>query len=151
MVLSTVGFKVNDSLKKRRGEVRYFLLHHGGCPRSHGFHYRVTENGVENLLAESIRGQHPMTISIQIEGNFDAEAPANRHLTYLKILLLELKLRYPSAAIGGHRQIQRDTKTTCPGRKFPLSDIVRWSNTELLKLRDASNTRDIEAQYTFKE
>ena len=76
---------VNHSLKKKRGEVRYFLLHHGECPRSEGFHYRITPTATENLLTESLRGQHPQTISIQVEGDFETQAPTNNQLLRLKL------------------------------------------------------------------
>ena len=142
---------VNHSLKKKRGEVRYFLLHHGECPRSEGFHYRITPTATENLLTESLRGQHPQTISIQVEGDFETQAPTNNQLLRLKNLILDLKMRYPAAIVGGHRQVQRDRKTSCPGRKFPIREILDWSNRELLKLRDERITRDLEAQYTFKD
>ncbi|MCY4060365.1 MAG: N-acetylmuramoyl-L-alanine amidase, partial [Gammaproteobacteria bacterium] len=116
----------------RRGGIKFVLLHHGGCD-SGGFHYRIDANGrVDAELDESERGQHPRSIGIVVEGDFDAEAPNDVQLAELRRLLLKLKLRYPAAELGAHRQVRGGVETTCPGRRFPMKALAEWSRTGLL-------------------
>ncbi len=134
--------------KARRGGVKFFLLHHGGCPGG-GFHYRIgADGGVRAELEESERGQQPRSIAVVVEGDFDDDAPSEAQLDALRDLLLKLKLRYPTAELGAHRQVRGGAKTTCPGRRFPMRALAEWSRTDLLSERDAVLRRDFESQYS---
>ena len=134
--------------RRRRGSVKFVLLHHGGCTGG-GFHYRIDANGVVHAgLEESDRGQHPRSIGVVIDGNFESEVPGEVQMASLRKLILSLKLRYPAVEIGAHRQVRGGSKTTCPGRGFPMKALAEWSRTELLRQRDAIQARDIEAQYS---
>ena len=138
----------SSAAQGRRGGIKFVLLHHGGC-ESGGFHYRIDANGrVDAELDESERGQHPRSIGIVVEGDFDAEAPNDVQLTELRRLLLKLKLRYPAAELGAHRQVRGGVETTCPGRRFPMKALAEWSRTGLLDERDEVLRRDFEAQYS---
>ncbi len=129
------------------GEVKYILIHHEKCPRE-AFHYRIQSDGTQvALLPEQHRGQHPYSIGIVLDGNFDQEKVPTGILESLKNLVLKLKLKYPDAKIGAHRQIRGDKNTSCPGRLFPLRDVLTWSRTGLLKERDEFIVQDIESQY----
>ena len=129
------------------GAVKFILVHHSACPRG-GFHYRICQNGsTEVLLSDQHRGQHPNSIGIVVEGDFDARNLADLQLDALKELLLQLKLKYPAATVGAHRQIRGDKNSSCPGQLFPLRELIRWSRTDLLNERDAYITADIESQY----
>lgn len=132
----------------RRGGVKFVLLHHGGC-QGDGFHYRIDAVGrVHAELDESARGQHPRSIGVIMNGDFDTSPPSDAQVTALRKLLLKLKLRYPSAELGAHRQIRGAAKTTCPGRRFPMKALAEWSRTGLLHERDEVLKRDFESQYT---
>ncbi|MDE0039818.1 MAG: N-acetylmuramoyl-L-alanine amidase, partial [Gammaproteobacteria bacterium] len=138
----------SSAAQGRRGGIKFVLLHHGGCD-SGGFHYRIDANGrVDAELDESERGQHPRSIGIVVEGDFDAEAPNDVQLAALRRLLLKLKLRYPAAELGAHRQVRGGVETTCPGRRFPMKALAEWSRTGLLDERDEVLRRDFEAQYS---
>ena len=138
----------SSAAQGRRGGIKFVLLHHGGCD-SGGFHYRIDANGrVDAELDESERGQHPRSIGIVVEGDFDAEAPNDVQLAELRRLLLKLKLRYPAAELGAHRQVRGGVETTCPGRRFPMKALAEWSRTGLLDERDEVLRRDFEAQYS---
>ena len=129
------------------GEVKFVLLHHDGCKRGN-FHYRIEPNGeVLRLAATSIRGQHPKSLGIVLTGKFDAEKPSDKQISALKSLLVDLKLRFPSVAVGAHRQVRGDSKTTCPGTKFPMTDLSQWTTNELIEIRDERIRADIESQY----
>ena len=132
----------------RRGGVKFVLLHHGGCAGD-GFHYRIDANGrVHAELDESERGQHPRSIGVVVDGDFDAGVPNDVQLAALHKLLLKLKLRYPAVELGAHRQVRGGVKTTCPGRRFPLKALAEWARTGLLRERDDVLRRDFEAQYS---
>ena len=132
---------------KPLGEVKFILLHHSGCPRT-GFHYQIDADGsIRDLLADDTRGQHPHSIGIVVEGNFDETKPGATQINALKQLILDLKLKYPTAELGAHRQVRGDKKTTCPGRKFPVKQLLAWSRSKLIEERDAQVAHIIEIQY----
>ena len=132
----------------RRGGVKYVLVHHGACAGG-GFHYRIVADGAcVAALDEAELGQHPRSIGVVVEGDFDAAAPPEAQIEALKRLLLKLKLRYPAVELGTHRQIRGEGATTCPGRRFPMSALRRWYGDDLLRERDAVLRREFEAQYS---
>ena len=134
-------------MQGRRGGVKFVLLHHGGCIGD-GFHYRIDADGrVHAELDESVRGQHPRSIGVLVDGDFDAGAPNDAQLAALRRLLLKLKLRYPAVELGAHRQV-RGGETTCPGKRFPMKALANWSRTDLLDERDEVLRRDFESQYS---
>ena len=128
--------------------MKFVLLHHGGCVGD-GFHYRIGCDGsVLAELDESERGQHPRSIGVVVDGNFDAAAPNNAQMAALRKLLLELKLRYPAVELGAHRQVRGGVKTTCPGKRFPMTALAQWARSGLLSERDEVLRRDFESQYS---
>lgn len=130
----------------RLGEVRFALVHHGACADT-DFHYRITLSGAtEAGASESERVGRAHCIEIVLEGDFSGQRPGDAQLEELRALLLTLKQRYPRIAIGGHRQV-RGAKTTCPGRRFPLRELLDWSRSGLLAERDAALEADVERQY----
>ena len=134
--------------RRRRGGVKFVLIHHGACADG-GFHYRIASDGtIQAELDETERGQHPRSIAVAVDGNFDDADPGPEQTDALKKLLLELKLRYPSVEIGAHRQVRGSTGTTCPGRRFPMRALGEWSRTELLERREEVLTREFEEQYS---
>ncbi len=138
----------STAVQARRGGVKFVLLHHGGC-EGDGFHYRIDADGSVNAeLDESERGQHPRSIGVVVDGDFDAGVPTDVQLAALRRLLLKLKLRYPAVELGAHRQVRGGVQTTCPGRRFPLTALVDWSRTGLLDERDEVLRRDFEMQYS---
>ena len=133
---------------KPRGGVRFVLLHGGGCPGGR-FHYRIDMDGACRAeLAETERGQHPRSIGIALDGDFDIAVPPPAQIAALKALLLQLKLRYPDWQLGAHRQVRGTPKTTCPGRRFPMKALAEWSRSALLRERDDVHRRRIEEQYS---
>lgn len=123
------------------------LLHHGRCYRD-SFHYRIDANAkIVRLESDDLSTQHPNSIGIQLEGDFDKEPVSPDQLQALKDLLLDLKLRYPAVQIGAHRQVRGDRKTTCPGRRFPMRELQEWADTHLLDQRDDVLRELIESQY----
>lgn len=134
----------------RLGEVRFALVHHGACPDTGAntrFHYRIRSSGeTETCASESERVGRAHCIEIVLEGDFSEQRPGDAQLEGLRAVLLTLKQRYPRIAIGGHRQV-RGEKTTCPGRRFPLRELLAWSRSDLLRERDAALEADVERQY----
>lgn len=138
----------STAVQARRGGVKFILLHHSAC-RGTGFHYRIDADGRVNAeLDESERGQHPRSIGVVVDGDFDAHIPSDAQLAALRKLLLKLKLRYPAVELGAHRQVRGSVQTTCPGRRFPMKALAEWSRTGLLDERDEVLRRDFEAQYS---
>ena len=134
--------------RQSRGGVKFVLLHHGACDGG-GFHYRIAADGaVSAELDESERGQHPRSIGVVVDGEFDHEPPADAQIEALKTLLLQLKLHYPDVQLGAHRQVRGGQPTTCPGRRFPMKSLAAWSRDELLRQRQEALTRDFESQYS---
>ena len=133
---------------QRRGGASFVLLHHGACAGDR-YHYRIAADGnVRAELDEAKRGQHPRSIGVVIDGDFDVDSPADEQIDALKGLLLTLKLRYPAVQLGAHRQVRGEKPTTCPGRRFPMKALAAWSRDELLRQRQDVLTRDFESQYS---
>lgn len=109
--------------KQAIGEVKFVLLYHDGCKRGN-FHYRIEPNGeLLHLAPASNRGQHPKSLGIVLTRKFDTEKPSDKQISALESLLVDLKLQFPSIAVGAHRQMRGDSKTTCPGTKLPMRDL----------------------------
>ena len=137
-----------DSRTPRRGGVKFVLLHHGTCTGG-ACHHRIDAHGQRHEeLSEAERGQHAHSIAVAIDGDFDVDQPTATQIAALKKLLLELKLRYPEAQLGAHRQVRGEPSTTCPGRRFPMRTLAAWAREELLAERDAVLRREFERQYS---
>ena len=129
------------------GAVKFGLLHHDGCS-GNSFHYRINSDGTtQSLIGHDERGLHPSSLGIVLSGNFDDCQPSLVQLNSLKILMLELQIRYPSLVFGAHRQVRGASSTTCPGLHFPMKQIGSWARKQLLDARDARLNRDVESQY----
>lgn len=126
--------------------MKFAILHHSACDRSL-FHYRIDMGGARICeMPEGERGEHAKAIGIVLDGDFDAEAPSPAQIAALKVLLLQLKKRYPHIVLGGHRQVRAD-ETSCPGKQFPLASFRDWSRSELLAQRDAEMLDEVDRQY----
>lgn len=133
---------------RRRGAVKFVLLHHTACTGG-GFHYCVSREGaVEPTLDENLRGQHPSSIAVAVAGDFDHAVPTDAQLAALRDLLLRLKRRYPAVELGAHRQVRGARRTTCPGRRFPMKELASWWRDEMPRMRDAAFAREFEEQYS---
>ena len=138
---------MNTVNASRIGAKKFVLIHHDGCFRD-SFHFRIQKSGeVTRLACEEIRTQHPYAIAVQLEGNFDHESTTDKQIESLKELLLDLKLRYPNIEVGAHRQVRGDKSTTCPGKRFPMTDLRNWAQSNLLEERDEFIRETIESQY----
>ncbi len=126
--------------------MKFVLLHHSACEGGR-FHYRIDPaGGVESLLPESERGAHARSIGVVLSGDFNVTKPSEAQLETLRGLLLQIKLRHPDITVGGHRQV-RGERTDCPGRRFPLTALRKWSADGLIEARDAAFTHAVERQY----
>ena len=129
----------------RRGPVKFLLVHHAACDAA--VHYRVSEAGeTVVVLPESERSRHANAIEVGLEGCFSETAPGDVQIEALKALLLKIKQRYPDVVVGGHRQV-RGARTACPGRRFPLKDLLAWTRSGLIEARDAALQEEVESQY----
>ena len=125
--------------------IKFVLVHHAACESP--THYCISPSGQTSAaLAESKRTRHANSIEIGLEGCFAESPPPDVQIDALKALLIELKLRYPDVVVGGHRQV-RGARTNCPGRKFPLRALLRWTRSGLLRARDAALREEVERQY----
>ena len=125
--------------------IKFVLVHHTACECP--THYCISASGQTSAaLAESEHTRHANAIEIGLAGCFAESPPADVQIDALKALLLELKLRYPDVVVGGHRQV-RGARTDCPGRKFPLRALLRWTRSGLLRARDAALREEVEHQY----
>lgn len=68
------------------------------------------------------------TVGVCVEGNYDVETvmPAAQ-LNAVRDALRYLKGIYPNAAIKCHRDMQA---TACPGRYYPLADVLKYNEPE---------------------
>lgn len=139
--------------------VRFFLLHHASCATVATVHWDVASDGtVTPDQPETSGAQHEpigqldeKSIAIRLEGDCDIAPPPAAQMTALKALLVDLSLRYPSASVGGHRQVRGIARgTTCPGGQFELQALLDWSRNEMITARDARIRARFEASYHGK-
>ena len=69
-------------------------------------------------------------IGICLIGNFQQDAPTEKQLSAVSKLIRQLTVRYkiPGSLVIGHNTVK---PTACPGRNFPLQDVIRKSVSEL--------------------
>ena len=126
--------------------MQFIIIHRASCEGG-AFHYRIDIEGrIVSERPETESGQHPNCIGVALDGPLDDEAPSQAQLDALRSLTVELKIRYPSVRIGGHRQV-RGEDTACPGKKFPLRDLLQWTRTGLIEQRDGALSDEVERQY----
>jgi len=126
--------------------LKFAILHHGPC-RGRLFHYRISTMGaVARERDESQPGKHKQSIDIMLDADCNAAAPPAEQIEALQVLLLDLKKRFPDIEVAGHRQV-RGAGTDCPGKCFPLVDLRKWSQSELLAERDDAMREAIDRQY----
>ena len=107
------------------------------------YHYFVSKKGeVYCGRPENMRGGHTTnwnycSIGICFEGNFETEKMSAEQLAAGKELVADIVSRYPSIVIGRHSQF---AQTACPGKNFPLDEMVSGKETEPAK--DAEQTQE---------
>ncbi len=103
---------------------KFVILHGASCPSP--LHYRIHPDGTcESLMSEAEQGAQKAVIAIGLAGNREELPDADPQMVALRELLTGIHRRYPSIALGGHRQI-RGSNTDCPGPAFPLRLIQAW-------------------------
>lgn len=68
-------------------------------------------------------------IGVCLIGNFEQDVPTNNQLQAVEKLISQLATRYniPARLVIGHRHVK---PTACPGKNFPLQDVIRKSITK---------------------
>ena len=90
-----------------------------GCPGI-SYHYVIDGNGVIyqtqplDKVSYHVGGHNTTSIGVGLLGNFDArEVPQRQYVALIRILR-RLVRKFPTAKIGGHRDLK--DSTICPGR-----------------------------------
>lgn len=140
--------------------VKYFVIHHSGVDikdnnkqfnsvrnyhirrgwRDIGYHFFIENDGlVENGRKVGTIGAHCIgknynSIGICLAGNFNNSTPSKAQIDSLRDLISKVKVLYPKAKIGGHKQYWA---TSCPGKNFSdnvINSLVDDSiNYDLMK------------------
>lgn len=93
-----------------------------------GYHFYVRKNGEvhrgrpESTVGAHVTGHNSHTIGVCAEGNYETETamPAAQQAA-LRVLVAELRARYPGAAVKRHSDYMA---TACPGRHYPFKEIL---------------------------
>lgn len=123
--------------------MKYAVIHQGQCGSA--FDYQIQSDG-QTLYANRVVDGKQLIIHIQLIGDFETNTPSDQQHDALRAVLLQLKLTYPDIRIGGHRQL-RGSNTTCPGKRFPLKELIKWAENELIEARDRQLEEWVERQY----
>lgn len=97
-----------------------------------GYHFVVDKDGSvrqTNALTSvsyHVKNQNTRAIGICCVGHYDQQTPPEAQLRSLISLLKLLKNRLPGVSIRGHRDF---SAKSCPGRNFPLDEVVRKVST----------------------
>jgi N-acetyl-anhydromuramyl-L-alanine amidase AmpD len=73
-------------------------------------------------------GYNQSSVGICFEGNFEADEMSAQQLKAGAALLQMLREKYPAAKITTHGALNA---TACPGRKFPLEEMIAGSEKEV--------------------
>lgn len=91
-----------------------------------GYHYVIRRNGIiekgrpENRPGAHVRGANEVSLGICLVGGREGEDYTANQWRSLAELVVELKSRYPTAAVIGHRDVPGVAKT-CPS-----FDVLDW-------------------------
>ena len=102
-----------------------------------GYHYLIDTDGglylgrdIERVGAHA-GGDNSRSIGICLRGNFEEEQPTEQQLTRAIALIKDLRLRYPSAKIEYHKNLNA---TACPGAKFPYDTFNKINTVTYLSV-----------------
>jgi N-acetylmuramoyl-L-alanine amidase len=83
-----------------------------------GYHYLVDYDGIlhqgrdENMVGAHCKGKNLNSLGVCVIGNFQIDFPSKKQAEKLRVLLTDLKKKYPDASIEGHLE---NANTLCPG------------------------------------
>lgn len=92
-----------------------------------GYHFVVRKNGTvergrpEKYVGAHATGSNSDSIGVCFEGNFDQESMGAAQKNAGIELISWLKSKYGIGTVVGHRDVMA---TSCPGKYFPMADIV---------------------------
>lgn len=92
------------------------------------YHYYIRRDGsIWRGRPENMRGGHTTNwnwcaLGVCFEGNFETEHMSQAQLQAGRELVADIVRRYPAITVGVHRDYQQ---TACPGKNFPLGDILK--------------------------
>lgn len=113
---------------------RFIILHGGECTCS--AHWIIDAAGGRSAaLPEGQTARFRDAIEVRVAGAFTALEAADPRMDALKVLLTEIRRRFPDIQFGGHRQV-RGSQTNCPGADFPLAQITAWWNGPMTAASD---------------
>jgi len=143
------NWKWSKQLGRRSGLPPFIVVHHqagtgstAGIHASHlsrgwrgiGYHYHVRLDGsIHRGRPEWAYGAHAPgandSIGICFEGNYETQRdmPAAQ-LAAGRELMADLQRRYPKAKVRGHGDF---VPTACPGRYFPLNELLKGGSVAL--------------------
>lgn len=162
--IKTVNHKFRGSLQ-RRNSTTHVVIHHSatgydvGAARIHewhlgngwagiGYHYVITKQGIiETGRPEDVIGAHAIgangnSIGVCLAGDFSKERPTDIQLQALSWLIGNIRTRYPSLKVAGHKDF---TPTACPGDLFP------WDKLNSLLTGKAKGGKEGDVLAVFKD
>jgi len=144
----------NGARKKLTKQVQYIVLHHSGASADqtveqiHAYHLGKGWIGVGyNLLVDKngnmywgrgidyvgahCKGYNEISIGICAIGNMETDTMTKAQKENIIKLVREVKEYYPSISkIVGHKELEA---TSCPGKNYPLSEIINAANENIDK------------------
>lgn len=114
------------------GDVKNVHRYHRGLGwKGIAYHYYVRRSGsIWQGREENEIGGHSgmptdrVSIGVCAEGNFEREQMSDAQKKALKLLIADIKSRYPGALIIRHSDVKN---TVCPGRNYPFDEICSGS------------------------
>ena len=99
-----------------------------------GYHFFIRKDGSiyrgrpEWAVGAHASGRNSDTIGVCVEGNYEEEKTMPQtQKNSVKEILRYLKGKYPKAELKGHRDVGA---TGCPGKYYPMSEMVNYFNNE---------------------
>ena len=102
------------------------------------YHYYVRKDGSvyrgrpEWAVGGHTSGHNWRTLGICFEGNFEAEEMGAAQLRAGRELIADIRARWGGLSVAGHRDLGA---TACPGRNFPLEDMLKKEDEPVVYAR----------------
>ena len=169
MNIVETNFAFNERLSARTN-TKYIILHHragnGNVVSIHnqhvqqgyagiGYHFYVRKDGsvyrgrpIDTIGAHCLNN-NSNSIGVCFEGNFERENISDVQLKAGIELVRYLKDKYANVKVVGHKDLYN---TICPGKNFPLDEIIEGANMkELTSVNDIVWELEIRGIITDKE
>lgn len=117
-----------------------------------GYNYYVRKDGSvwkgrpDNATSANCFGQNNQSLGVCFEGNFEVDTMGTVQFNAGVELIKSLKNKYGINEVGGHKKY---FNTACPGKNFPLDEMLNAINSNVQNVQVVANKTNTESSQGF--